>query len=362
MTTQPPENFHIAKHPGSRENAIAIRKKGMLTYIFMPPLEKITGGMRVLAQVANQLAASGRECCFVVSGSFPSALENPDIPIRKLDKVSTGQQDRWLVPEGWPVALAPALAAGARCAIYVQNWAFLLGRLPNGVTWQSLPVRMLAVSEPVRTFIQETTGLDSKILPPALDHHFFLPSGAASSNMRIAWMPRKNRGMATQIRTIFEALATTRGKPLPEWIAIENLTLENVALTMQSCQIFLATGFPEGFGLPPLEAMACGCLVAGFGGMGGWDYMRQALPNGFQPAIKLAERPWGPNGFYAADGDVWGAALALMAAYDTLLENAPNLAAIRASALTAARWYDFARQKTAVARIWDDDNFWNCNG
>ncbi|MDI7251748.1 MAG: glycosyltransferase family 1 protein, partial [Actinomycetota bacterium] len=46
----------------------------------------------------------------------------------------------------------------------------------------------------------------------------------------------------------------------------------------------------EGFGLPPLEAMACACLPVGFTGLGGHDYMRQADPD-----LPGAARPWWPT-------------------------------------------------------------------
>ncbi len=35
----------------------------------------------------------------------------------------------------------------------------------------------------------------------------------------------------------------------------------------------MAIGYPEGFALPPLEAMACGCAVIGFTGGGGTEHM-----------------------------------------------------------------------------------------
>jgi glycosyltransferase involved in cell wall biosynthesis len=41
---------------------------------------------------------------------------------------------------------------------------------------------------------------------------------------------------------------------------------------MNLCEIFLATGEREGLGLPPLEALATGALVAGFHGGGGKAY------------------------------------------------------------------------------------------
>jgi glycosyltransferase involved in cell wall biosynthesis len=82
------------------------------------------------------------------------------------------------------------------------------------------------------------------------------------------------------------------------------MTPDDVAKTLGTCHLFLATGFPEGCPLPPLEAMASGCIVTGFAGYGGWDYMRQAAENGYAPRFALRETPYATNGFFASDGDV----------------------------------------------------------
>lgn len=38
-------------------------------------------------------------------------------------------------------------------------------------------------------------------------------------------------------------------------------------------QIFINLGYPEGFGRPPAEAMACGCIVVGFSGGGSLEFL-----------------------------------------------------------------------------------------
>lgn len=49
---------------------------------------------------------------------------------------------------------------------------------------------------------------------------------------------------------------------------------DEMAESYQKADIFLATGYPEGFSLPPLEAMKSGSCVIGFSGGGGLEYMR----------------------------------------------------------------------------------------
>lgn len=315
--------------------------------------------MAVISQIASQLYELGYEVSFVTNGVLPPDLSNPSaIPVIQLNEIKLYPEDRWIVPEGWPAFLEPGLKNHAKCAAYVQNWAFLHGRLPANLNWSDLPVSLFAVSTPVAKFIAQTTGKSSPIVSPFINQKIYFPvkNKYPGEKIKIAWMPRKNKYLALQIKMIFEALLIQKKKELPIWITIENIERENVAKAMQNVDIFLSTGFPEGFGLPSLEAMACGCLVAGFTGMGGWEYMRNALPYGFIPFFSLPDVPWGPNGYYAADGDIWGAAIALEAAYDALISG--TFPSLMESGLKTAKWYNKERQKEQIIDIWENTEFW----
>ena len=56
---------------------------------------------------------------------------------------------------------------------------------------------------------------------------------------------------------------------------IEDVTQEEVASVLKRAANFLSFGHPEGFGLPPLEAMSAGCLVIGYHGMGGREFFHR---------------------------------------------------------------------------------------
>lgn len=331
------------------------------TYFVLPPLRKPSGGMAVLVQLAAHLHEAGYPLSFVINGELPPGVPaHAGIPVLELKTAAPGAADRWIVPEGWPALLAPGLQARCRCAVYVQNWAFVHGILPENVAWRDLGLRMFSVSGPVARFLEETEGLRAPVVRPALNAEIFFPPPARRQqrpgDLRIAWMPRKNKHLALQIRRIFEAFMRQAGHRPPTWLSIEHLSPAGVAESLRGADVFLATGFPEGFGLPPLEAMACGCVVAGFTGMGGWDYMRQALPGGFLPCFALPGRPWGGNGFFAADGDVWGAAVALKAACGRLREGTAG--DIVAAGHETAAWYSPQRQRQEVLRLWQDEGYW----
>jgi len=344
----------------------------MKSYFFLPPVRQAAGGVTVLRRMAAFLAASGREAFLVpreMQGQGPGWTPSEafvEAPVVPWDALNLAPGDLWVVPEGWVNALAPGLNSGARCLVYVQNWAYLLSTLPEGVGWRSLPVDFASVSDPVARFVAATTGREAPILRPGIDTDLFRapdkkPDVSAGAKVRIAYMPRKNKALAKQIRETFNALDEALAQRC-QWIEIAGMTAGEVAGALQSAHIFLATGFPEGCPLPPLEAMACGCLPVGYMGYGGADYMRQALTPGADPAPfapwwPLREVPWGSengngNGLWSADADILGAALHLKTAASWLLEGGPQLAPALDNARATAAAYSLEAQRHSVLELW----------
>jgi hypothetical protein len=337
----------------------------MRTYFFLPPVRQAAGGITVIRRMASFLAASGREV-FLVPRELPGegagwapSEQFVDAPVVPWGELELTPSDLWIVPEGWVNALAPGLNAWARCLVYVQNWAYLLSALPEGVSWRKLPAEFLAVSDPVAQYTAATTGREAAILRPGIDTELFRAPEAkpdAAQGVTIAWMPRKNKALATQIRQAFEALDEELAARC-EWVEIAGMNARQVAEALGSAHVFLATGFPEGCPLPPLEAMACGCLVVGYMGFGGADYMRQAIvpaddPAPFAPWWPLRDVTWGGNGLFSADADVLGAALHLRTAARWQIERDPRLFPTLQHARATAQAYSLDVQRAAVLDLW----------
>lgn len=318
----------------------------MAEWIFHPPLARPSGGTMVLTQLARRLLELDRLGGVLFwDATHPDLdLELPWVPAKE---AGMAHGDTLIVPEGWPNALAFGFRAGCRTRVYCQNWSYLFQGLEAGVRWRDLPVDFVAVSDPVAWHLEQVLGRRPPVVRPAVDTNVFrVPARKPGGPPRIGFMPRKNRALAEQVRRIFEERNPGAGV---EWVPIEGLDPAGVARTLASCHVFLATGFPEGLGLPPLEAMACGCLCAGFTGFGGWDYMRQVeggayLPHGYAPR----EVPWEGNGWWSADGDVLGAAMGLEGALDVLLSADGRLGHVLDQGLRTARAYAAGNQRLEI--------------
>lgn len=329
------------------------------TAIYLPPLAQKSGGLAVLMQIGNILHSAGFPVRFVTQEKAEWLAESAGITLvveKNLSQVPLAEGEIWLIPEGWPSALMHGLQnPQAKTVLYVQNWAYLLTEQTESLPFSALPVQFLAVSDPVASFIMYLTGKTAPVLRPGINTSLFCPiERHAGKNPVIAYMPRKNKVLARQIRSIVNARRAFLHKSTPIWKEIQGLPSEGVAKILQTSDVFLATGFPEGCPLPPLEAMACGCLCVGFSGFGGLDYMRDARnsPNTIPPLIFSRDIP--PNGLWVPDADIHAAAIALEYAMD-MLENKNEMEALhilRQNAIVTAAKYSTQVQIQHVLSLW----------
>lgn len=364
----------------------------MRTVFFIPPLSAMSGGLANILALASDLAGMGRRVALTCPGTavgLPETLAQSGRGLEALpwEGLALTPEDLWVVPESWPNAISPGVNSGARTLIYAQSWNFLLTTLPAGVRWKQLPVRYLAVSRPVAWFMESVLDLRVEgVLPPAVNPVFFEAASKrpkerqrhTGTPVRVAWMPRKNRALAEQIQQVAEAALARASVPARvEWVPVHKVSQAEAADIFASCSLFLCTAFPEGFGLPPLEAMATGCVPVGFTGFGGWEYMRQAatllseggsgtvLPDMQRPNLPefplsgkpdsdapIKAVPDSGNGFYHSDGDVMGAGLSLARAVHLARGGGPMWEGVRESALVTARLYTVEERGRRLRNLW----------
>jgi len=100
---------------------------------------------------------------------------------------------------------------------------------------------------------------------------------------QVAYIKRKDT-----LSPIVEKILKSRDVSFHEldFIAIENLKLQDYAQVLRKSKIYLTTSISEGFPRSIVEAMACGCLCIGFDAVGGKDFI---VESGDRQNFVLAE-------------------------------------------------------------------------
>jgi len=241
--------------------------------------------------------------------------------------------DILVLPSDAPNALSRMAASPHRKLIFCQNQfslaatgaraidAYLPERLPVFIS----PGRVCADS--IRRLYPQAT---VEVIPCFADERVFRPAGGRTD--AVAFAPRKRPLEAEAIGVFFRKRRPEHAH-LP-WRPIRELSEAEVAAVMAGSTLFLSLSRFEAVGMTPLEAMACGCVCAGFLGVGGWDFA-------------TAE-----NGFWAPDDDLEAAAEALGRAADLVATGgAPLAARLEAGRATAADW-SYARFRRALEEVW----------
>jgi glycosyltransferase involved in cell wall biosynthesis len=89
---------------------------------------------------------------------------------------------------------------------------------------------------------------------------------------RVAYMTRRRGGDAAKVLALLDRRGALDGWDV---VAISGKSESEVADLLRETRIFLSFSELEGFGLPPAEALACGCLVVGFDGFAGREFFRE---------------------------------------------------------------------------------------
>ena len=152
-----------------------------------------------------------------------------------------------------------------------------------------------------------------EVVPAFADERLFAP---AAKTLTVACSPQKRplefRALQTMLRRLHTSAAPWR------WAVIQNTSESDVAAIMGQAAVFLSLSRFEGLGMTTLEAMASGCLVVGFTGLGGREY---ATPI---------------NGFWIGEDDVVACAEALTRAMALVEAEQPVVAQMRAAARATA--------------------------
>lgn len=209
------------------------------------------------------------------------------LPVLKLTA-----DDVLVVPEAMP-GLAE-IATGVPKLIFNQNAYLTLLPFPLDVGPKDLVyakpelLGAIVVSEDSRRYLETLfPSLQVRRLHYGIDTELFAFS--RRKKRQIAYMPRKNELDVHQVLLRLRLTGRLEGWDV---IEIADRTEAETATILRESAIFLSSGHPEGFGLPAAEAMLAGCIVVGYHGYGGREFLTEelAFPIDVGDVVAFADR------------------------------------------------------------------------
>ncbi|MFJ1617975.1 glycosyltransferase [Streptomyces sp. NPDC088251] len=228
------------------------------------------GGIRVLNQQISLLRAAGVEAFrWTPTPGFRYTWFDDDVPTLSGMTLDLGPEDVLVLHE---VSVVPGHdpAPGGHKVIYSQGHYLNFLTCPDPGPYPGWPVRpaLWAISQAgVEMLRRALPEFEPHLVPNIIDTELFRPASTGRVR-RIAWMSRKRPIESTLLRRLLHTDPRSTDIDLYDIHAVPH---EEVARVLSETSVFIALGAPEGegFGLPPAEAMASGCLVTGYAGGGG---------------------------------------------------------------------------------------------
>lgn len=185
-----------------------------------------------------------------------------------------------VLPEGWRIPLEYFSTQPCRKILHCQNPFYLFNGVNDIQQFSLLKIESaISCSEFTRETMRRLGFLAPiQVVRPYLNQVFNTDAECSiTRKLQVAYMPRKMPAESLYVQGLFKSLYPEHAN-IP-WIPIQGKSIDECAEILRQSAIFASFSHLEGLGLPPLEAMSSGCIVAGYHGHGGKEYINNG--NGY---------------------------------------------------------------------------------
>lgn len=302
-----------------------------IVYVSWPPRE-ISGGIKAVFQHVELLVDAGLDAVVATEGAAKPDWFDAKAPVIALEAI--GPTDVLVLPENHAGFLAAFASAPNRKLVFCQNPYQAHRGVAGRGSYAAYGVShiMCASHTLMRYCAQRFPGLRLGYTPFHLDDYWFADSPAKT--LQIAVVPRKR---PLEFGTIVDMLAALHPDVADvPWAVIQQMPEKQVAATMARSAVFLSMARLEAHSMTQLEAMASGCVVAGFTGVYGGNDSATA-----------------GNGFWAAEDDVFGCVDQLARAIRLVKEGGNAYRAMVAGGRRTAEEFGRAQVSALLVNFWE---------
>ena len=246
-------------------------------YYFCPDFPLPSAGTKRLYRHVHHLNQAGFKA-FIVhqKQGFSLSWHGIRVPVLWMENLPHLAKDSVLVfPEVMTSLMQQTRDLPMPRIVIALNWALIYRNLPAGTNWKDFGISMAITPSPfVKRFIEWTMGLDVTLIENYVDttRYAYQPEKKANN---VAYISRKDLS-GEILRSVFERKQGSLHHY--HWVRLGDLNEEDYASQLVHSRVFLATSQEEGMPTSVLEAMASGCIVIGYSGLGGSDFMRSDGP------------------------------------------------------------------------------------
>lgn len=297
----------------------------------LPSLNVMSGGVKASCQQVEMLVHAGLDAAVSIEDGAAAHWFTTRAPM--LAREAIAPDDVLVFAENSTTDLQRCADAPNPKVVSCQNAHYVWQGLNGRRSYADFGVRhIVAPAHSVLHFLRRRMpGIALYHTPFFIDHELF--ACPQQKELRIAYMPRKRPWEVPSIRDAVVGCHPELAH-IP-WRPIENLPEAEVAPLLGGSAVFLSLARQEAHSMTVLEAMACGCLVAGYcGSPGGSDSSTAS------------------NGLWALEDDAFGCAEQLARALQLVSERGQQYQAmVRAARVTAAQ-YTRERVAPVVVEAW----------